>query len=750
MNVPRLCINSVYRFDPDLEAYRDERILWLDDAAGSAAMIDVRSEKAKLHFIECRSLDEQLDDGSLVEVEDPYSYLMMTDDSYSEVRRKERDSNAAAMALLTEAPPEELFSRAERGKLIRQIGSRAKDDPERRNPKTVYDLLRRYWQRGQMANAFLSDRHLGGWHKEEREADPVKQENGQRRKGATDAPKTRFTLTRLNEEILVKIGRLYWRTRKKNGKKRSWKEALQKGYERFFAKGWKTVDGVRVPILPPTCMLPNVGQLKRAYYKNTHIEEIARKREGTRKYNLKYRALRGDQRKLAWGPMHFVQMDTQTLKIYAVDVRTREVIGRPSVTMGRDTMSRLITGFSLTIGCERAMQYKLTYLHMAEDKVVYCKQLGIDITPDEWPCCHIPSGCLVDNGAGNSKAFHGLNKALKTRFYNTAGSRPDMKPIIESGFNDLTNKLISQLPGAVLIESTDPDSDPATKKYIEQASLDMGEIERAIVYYILDYNQRVLEDYPLTDAMRNVDPIPIQLWNWGIKQGAPRRRPIELVRLHCLSKGTARVTPEGIIFEQKSYECERCIAEGWQTRARLRGTWKIDVLFDERNLANIYLRRDMETRSLTDPYVETCWRTRVTGERVDVSLDDLRREQKLHRARLESLAQDRPQRAAEFNAKVTNIADGAERKTAIARLGQKQSREGMGERQKTALREEWQNIKPLVEPHVGPAAVPPIPNSADDESIDDLPAENTSDYDLVLKDFGPSLSETKGASNDRA
>lgn len=317
-----------------------------------------------------------------------------------------------------------------------------------------------------------------------------------------------------------------------------------------------------------------------------------------------------------------------------------------------------------------------------------------------------------------------------------------MKPIIESGFNDLTNKLISHLPGAVLIESTDPDSDPATKKYIEQASLDMGEIERAIVYYILDYNQRVLEDYPLTDAMRgNVDPIPIQLWKWGIRQGAPRKRPIELVRLHCLSKGTARVTPEGIIFEQKSYECERCIAEGWQTRARLQGTWKIDVLFDERNLANIYLRRDMEPRSSTDPYVETCWRTRATGERVDVSLDDLRRERRLHRARLEYLAQDRPQKAAEFNAQVTNIADGAQRKTAIARLGRKQTREGMGERQRAALREEWQNIKPLVEPHVGPGAVPLFADSADDESIDDLPAENTSDYDLVLKDFGPSRSE---------
>jgi hypothetical protein len=247
-----------------------------------------------------------------------------------------------------------------------------------------------------------------------------------------------------------------------------------------------------------------------------------------------------------------------------------------------------------------------------------------------------------------------------------------------------------------------------------------------------------------------VDPIPLRLWNWGIKHrtGALRTLPIELVRMHCLSKGTARVTPEGIVFEGKSYECERSIAEGWQTRARLRGTWKIDVLFDERNLASIYFRRESQSSNSAGPHLETCWRIRATGERVDISLDDLRRERRTHSARLEDLRQDHPQKAAKFNARINAVVGAAQKNTEQVRSGKKQSREGMRERQKEALREEWKNITPLVEAR---GDVIPFPlNESPPSPGDELRAESSSDYDFIMKNVGTTFQQLRGETDERS
>jgi len=179
MSVQRLYIKKVYRIDPNTDVPKDERILWIDDAAGLAAMIEVLDPKASLHFVDCHYLEERLKDETLIPTTDPYQYLMLPDEAYGKTRLQERDANAAAMAVLTDAEPEILYDRKERGKLIRQIANRDLTDPTHRNRKTVFELLRRFWQRGANPNAFLTDRHLGDWHRKKRETDPAKQEIAQ-------------------------------------------------------------------------------------------------------------------------------------------------------------------------------------------------------------------------------------------------------------------------------------------------------------------------------------------------------------------------------------------------------------------------------------------------------------------------------------------------------------------------------------------------------------------------------------------
>ena len=292
------------------------------------------------------------------------------------------------------------------------------------------------------------------------------------------------------------------------------------------------------------------------------------------------------------------------------------------------------------------------------DKVEYCASLGYEITSEDWPCHHYPAATLSDNGPDASKWVKEMKSGLDINAYNTGSKRPDMKPVIESGFDDLNERLIFLLPGAVLTESEKPDADPATKKYREQARLTLRELERLIVNYILDYNARVLEEYRLSDAQRHsrVPPIPRALWKWAVENSNGKLTPADphTARLHCLKRGRGHVTRKGIVFKRKIYECQSGIKLEWHEKASLRG-WDIEVFYDLRNLEIIYIRKNTEPGAEEVDALEPCTRSDGVGEAVDIALADLVRAQHSHSQFLDELQQDEPQRNANYNAAVNAI-----------------------------------------------------------------------------------------------
>ncbi len=671
---------------------RLERLPWMDDAGSIAVLIDLTSKKNRLRTMECGFLEQELESGVAHEIDDPYLYLYFPDSAYSAARLRERDGNAEALHPLLSAAPELQFDRTKRGQLIAMIVSRDPADPLYRNKRYVYELWWRFCRRGQIRNALLSDRHNGGWSREKRETNPSSLKQGRPQLGEGPDRRTRgFVITRESAETLYQIGRLFWKTRNENGQKRTWTQDLQLGYEKFFATGHRVIDGVRMPVLPPKSELPTVHQLKHEYFRREGIAASVRQRLGERKFNLKYRPLHGDQRDIARAPMDLVQMDAALAKIYLVHPVRREVIDRPTLVMARDTMSRLITGFSVSWEHESALCYLLAFENMARDKVEYCRKLGIDIKPEQWPCCHVPSGLLVDNGPGITERFSALRSALNLRVDNPGAGRPDLKPIIESGFKDINDNLIFKLPGAVPVEAADPDADPSVKRGARDAKLDIREFEQAIVYYILDYNPRVLKDYPLADEMKGVViPVPVRLWEWGIRNcsGSLREVHIDLVRLHCLPKAQARVTRKGIMLHGKTYQCRQALTEEWQTQVSARGEWQVEVVYDPRNLEKIYLRRDLPPRRVDDPYVEECWRIRAEGESASISLGDLRYERLAFLRDSSALLEERPQQIAEFNARLRTVAANATQKTTVAMGRRKQMTGNRRARRKAAIGEE--------------------------------------------------------------
>jgi hypothetical protein len=722
----------VLKLDIGKRTERRVRLLELDDAGIEAALMDIDDPKARVFIVECRELEDALIVGTAAETKDPYARLRWPGFIFSAARRKERDQNYAAMRELVDAPFEQRFDRRWRGHIIEQIDSRDPQSPLHRNRSHVYSLWRRWCQRGQIPNAFLSDRDKAGWTKEQRQTHVYTARPGRRRLNESKAQTSkRFVVTRRDADILFQIGVLFYRARQKNGKRRTWKEALQLGCEKFYCIGWRVDEhGTRTPIMPLKRFLPSVRQFRYHYRMRSRLTEDLLKRYGKTRFNRKHRRLTGDQRNLATRPLELVQLDTQTAKIYLINPMNDELAGRPTITMARCTAIRLICGFCLSWEFESSITYLLTLENLMRDKVEYCASLGYEITSEDWPCHHYPAATLSDNGPDASKWVKEMKSGLDINAYNTGGKRPDMKPVIESGFDDLNERLIFTLPGAVLTESEEPDADPATKKYKEQARLTLRELEALIVNYILDYNARVLEEFPLTDAQRRsrVPPIPKALWHWAVENSTGRLTPADpdTARLHCLQRGKGRVTREGIVFKRKNYECQSGIKLEWHEKASLRA-WDIEVFYDPRNLECIYIRKGTGAGTEEGDALEPCARTESPGEAVNISLADLVRADHSHSRFLDELQQDEPQRNANYNAAVNKIVKPANARKAPPKV------EGQ------SLRNNRYAVRDLERKQIHAIAGPvPLPESSYLDTPDDEVPEDSgpSDYANVLSLIG--------------
>lgn len=103
----------------------------------------------------------------------------------------------------------------------------------------------------------------------------------------------------------------------------------------------------------------------------------------------------------------------------------------------------------------------------------------------------------------------------------------------------------------------------------------------------------------------HVQPVPSELWEWGIRSyGRPRQETLEIIRLNLLHRADASVTRYGICFRVKGvnlhnrlrYTCESAMREQWFIRAGMEGTWKVPVAYDPRKPLVIYILLDAGKR----------------------------------------------------------------------------------------------------------------------------------------------------------
>ena len=74
---------------------------------------------------------------------------------------------------------------------------------------------------------------------------------------------------------------------------------------------------------------------------------------------------------------------------------------------------------------------------------------------------------------------------------------------------------------------------------------------------------------------------------------------------------------KGIQFKGISYSCDRAIQESWFENARMKGSWKIEIAYDPRNMGYVYVLNDL------DGSFEACYMLEVSKRYEGLSLDEI-------------------------------------------------------------------------------------------------------------------------------
>jgi putative transposase len=589
-----LYVNMLLEWYDEQAKAHIERILWIDPSRTDVATIEINAPKALPKWQKCKDLENVIgnQEARFLEV-DPYAELLRPENTIPEHYRQYRDDAWDVIESIVKS--ENVFDPRVRGPLVEEAVKRSGC-----SKATIYSYLRRYWQGGQTKNALLPLFDKRGGKGKERKSD------GQKR--GRPSKLSQVTKTTLGVNVNAAIKKKFQRGIKtfyENQNGRTLKDTYQLTLERFFHKGYETRDGVLVPVLPPATELPSFAQFRYWYEKERDISQEKIAREGKRRFNLSHRAVLGDSTQMAFGPGSIYQIDATIGDIYLVIFLDRNrIIGRPVIYIIIDTFSRMITGLSVSLEGPSWLGAMLALENATTDKVAFCKEYGVEINPGDWPCHHLPEAMLADRGELEGYNADNLVNALNIRVSNTPPYRADWKGIVERNFRLINDTTIHWIPGAVKRTRERGDKD-----YRLDAVLDLQQFRKLMVLCVLEHNKdHQMNWYRMDEFMiqDNVEPYPVDLWNWGIqnRSGHLRQMTPDIVRLNLLPTAEASVTARGIYYKGLYYTCELALREQWFVKARMQGRWKVSIAYDPRSLDIIYLRlnesRHLEVCQLTE------------------------------------------------------------------------------------------------------------------------------------------------------
>jgi len=607
-----ISINDVFVSTATGDEYR---VLWISSKADLVYVYNLTKNKLP-EDIAMSKLHEQLNNGEIQKRNDDPYMNNTPEQAITDSDKLFRDSVWSLVNEIVEDEPA-VYNRKLRGSLIKNLISRHSV-----SKMTLYKYLRWYWQRGKNKNAFLPQISKRGGKGKERK--PSTSKIGRPSKYGPTAGKNINEATR---QIFMKAVKKYYHTRQEY----SFKAAYGLMVKDYFTTPVEQPDGsIRNELLEPN-EIPTFRQFQYWYYKTYDPKEKLITRKGQSRYNLEHRAVLGKSDADISGPGAQYQMDATVGDIYLVSQFNRaNIIGRPIVYFLTDTFSRMITGMYVGLEGPSWAGAMMALANAASSKSKYCADYGVTISDGKWPCHHLPDAILADRGELEGKSVETLINVLNVRVDNAPAFRADMKGIVERLFRSVNVKTIMFLPGHVK-----PDmAQRGGKDYRLDAILDIRQFTRIMIQSVLSHNnEHFLESFERTEGMiaDNIKPIPTELWSWGIAHCSGQLRSVseDTIKFCLMPADTALVTGKGIRFKGLYYHSEQAILERWFETAKAKGSYKVDISYDPRNMGNIYIHNvDVSGAKFTKCYLAD-WESKWFGKSMDELIYQQAEERKL-------------------------------------------------------------------------------------------------------------------------
>lgn len=445
----------------------------------------------------------------------------------------------------------------------------------------IKKMLSKFWQRGMNKNALLPDYiNSGGKGKEKNLKDS---KVGRRRRIDYYGSKIEgINITSdVKKHIELSLNKYY-----RNNNKITLKETYINMLADYYSDPYKE-DGILKYKVWDKDRIPTYNQFYywAKKYENIKIDIISR--ESQKEFDLKYRELLSNSKQETDGPGTRVQVDATIADIYLVSSLNRNrIIGRPIIYAIIDVYSRLIVGIYVGLEGPSWLGAMMALDNMISDKVDFCKQYGIKISEEQWPCKHLPEIIIADRGEFEGYSVGNLINNLNVKIENTSPYRGDLKGIVERNFRTVNEKIKHKTPGAIQKEFRER----GDKDYRLNATLTLEEFTQIYINIVLNHNNKLIDKYPMEKEMieDEISPTPINLWNWGIKNRKGRLRVVDrdILRLNILPKGKANVSRAGIRFKGLYYSSEKAIREQWFINNKVR---YIEIIYDPRNMSKIYI-----------------------------------------------------------------------------------------------------------------------------------------------------------------
>lgn len=590
-----LTINLLISYKSDPSSI--ERIIWIDGTYTSCFLINVFDDTLpRLRKVE--EIEEALStgDASIVE-DDPFS-IIISEDEISKKAKTIRDEAWNIVNHVLGYGVENLLISKTRNQVIRKVAQELKV-----NQKKIIRYLKRYWKRGtNYKNSLLPDYHkCGGLG--------VEKKSGNKKRGR---PRKMGDIvgegTNIDEETKQKfqlaVMKYYYRRNN---------VTVRFTYEQMIKEFFKD----ELENSPEK--LPSYNQFLYWVRKGENVSEQIIKRSGKRQYELQHRPVLGSVQQEVRSPGQKVQIDSTTMDLFIVSEFDRQaIIGRGTLYFIKDVFSRMVLSVHVCLEGPSFEQARIALMNMVENKVDFCKRFGIDITEDEWPSAHLPECIVADRAELLSNASTILTDQLNIKIENSAPFRGDFKSLVEKQFSIFNGQVKSLLPGAI-----QPDYQiRGSKDYRLSSVLTLKDLAKIVIKCAIYYNKNhVIEGYIRDEEMieAGVEPIPVKLWEWGMKNRAGKLRTIskEQLMLTLLPTSKATISGHGIKWKGMFYSSAKALKEQWFVKARMSGSYKVSITYDPRDVSFIYLH-DKDTHTF-----ERCYLLEHQSRYKDKTIEDV-------------------------------------------------------------------------------------------------------------------------------